>query len=107
MNEEIKLTPDKALQLAREAYSGSTDYFDSNIRNRIEKDIRRFQSRFPPGSKYESDAYKHRSRVFRPKTRSMIRKNEAVAAEAFFSTLDMVSVQPNDESNDVQQASAE
>lgn len=106
-NETIGLTPDKALSLAIEAYRGSTDYFDSNIRNRIEKDIRRFQSRFPSGSKYESDAYKHRSRVFRPKTRGMIRKNEAVAAEAFFSTMDMVSVQPNDARNDAQQASAD
>ena len=103
----VGLTLAKALDLAREAYSGSTDYFDANIRSRIEKDIRRFQSRFPPGSKYEADAYKHRSRVFRPKTRAMIRKNEAVAAEAFFSTLDMVSVQPADESNEIQQASAE
>ena len=97
----------KALQLARDAFSGSTDYFDANIRNRIEQDIRRFQSRFPAGSKYMSDAYKTRSRVFRPKTRASIRKNEAVAAEAFFSTLDMVSVSPADETDDMQVASAE
>lgn len=102
-----ELTPDKALSLAREAYSGSTDYFDNNIRNRVEKDIRRFQSRFPSGSKYESDAYKHRSRIFRPKTRGMIRKNEAVAAEAFFSTLEMVSIQPTHQNNEAQEVSAE
>ena len=98
---------DKALQLARDAYSGSTDYFDANIRARIEKDLRRFQSRFPANSKYESEGYKTRSRIFRPKTRATIRKNEAVAAEAFFSTLDMVSITPTDESNETQQVSAE
>lgn len=107
MNTLGAMTPDKALMLAREAYSGSTDYFDANIRNRIEQDIRRFQSRFPSGSKYLSDAYRARSKIFRPKTRAMVRKNEAVAAEAFFSTLDMVSITPADESDMVQSVSAE
>lgn len=98
---------DKALSLARDAYTGSTTYFDSNIRQRVEQDIRRFQSRFPSGSKYLSDGYKTRSRIFRPKTRATIRKNEAIAAEAFFSTLDMVSITPNDETNQIQVASAD
>lgn len=112
MSDDIKtteeaLTPDKAMSLAREAFSGSTDYFDANIRSRIEQDIRRFQSRFPSGSKYLSDSYRARSKIFRPKTRAMVRKNEAVAAEAFFSTLDMVSITPADESNAVQAVSSE
>ena len=98
---------DTALRLAREAYSDSTDYFDANIRNRIERDIRRFQSRFPDGSKYLSDAYRTRSRIFRPKTRATIRKGEAIAAEAFFSTLDMVNITPSDENDERQAASAD
>ncbi|MFA7290903.1 MAG: hypothetical protein WC023_01520 [Rhodocyclaceae bacterium] len=97
----------QALTLARDAYSGSTDYFDANVRSGIEKDIRRFQSRFPSDSKYMSDGYRARSRIFRPKTRATIRKNEAVAAEAFFSTLDMVSIAPADERNEQQVASAD
>jgi len=97
----------KALQLARDAYRGSTDYFNANIRQQIERDLRQFQSRHAPDSKYASDAYKSRSRLYRPKTRSVIRKNEASAAEAFFSTLDVVSVSAQDEQNDMQQASAE
>lgn len=96
-----------ALRLAKEAYSGSTDYFDANIRSRIEQDIRRFQSRFPSGSKYMSDGYQARSRIFRPKTRATIRKGEAVAAEAFFSTLEMVSITPTDEGDPSRVASAE
>ena len=103
----VSLDGDNALRLSAEAYSGSTDYFDTNIRTRIEQDIRRFQSRFPSGSKYLSDGYRTRSRVFRPKTRSAIRKNEAVAAEAFFSTLDMVSVTPSDETDQMRVASAD
>ena len=98
---------DMALALAREAYHASTDYFDANIRRDVERDIRRFQSRFPSDSKYSSDAYRARSRIFRPKTRATIRKNEAVAAEAFFSTLDVVSVSPVDETDLAQTASAD
>lgn len=101
------LTDDRALMMARDAFTGSTSYFDANIRSVIESDIRRFQSRFPSGSKYLAESYRARSRIFRPKTRATIRKNEAVAAEAFFSTLDMVSITPSDETIDEQKASAE
>ena len=101
------INDETALRMASEAYDGSTTYFDANIRLRIEQDIRRFQSKFPSGSKYMSDGYKARSRIFRPKTRATIRKGEAVAAEAFFSTLDMVSITPTDESDKLKAASAE
>lgn len=95
------------LQLARDAFSTSSSYFDSNIRGQIERDLRQFQSKHASDSKYLSDAYKGRSRLFRPKTRSMIRKNEAVAAEAFFSTQDVVSISPTNDNDPRQQASAE
>ena len=97
----------KALQLARDAFRGSTDYFNANIRAQIEKDLRQFQSRHGPDSKYNSDAYKARSRLYRPKTRSVIRKNEAIASSAFFSTVDVVAVAPQNELDDMQAASAE
>ncbi len=95
------------LQLARDAYSSSTSYFDANIRAQIERDLRQFQSQHPNDSKYLSDAYKGRSRLFRPKTRAMIRKNEAIAAEAFFSTNDVVSITPTNDNDPRQLASAE
>lgn len=95
------------LQLARDAFSTSSSYFDSNIRGQIERDLRQFQSKHASDSKYLSDAYKGRSRLFRPKTRAMIRKNEAVAAEAFFSTQDVVSIAPTNDNDPRQQASAE
>lgn len=95
------------LNLARDAYSASTTYFDSSIRPEIEASLRQFQGVHAPNSKYLSDAYKARSRIFRPKTRGVIRKNEAVAAEALFSTLDVVSITPEDDTNEMQQVSAE
>lgn len=96
-----------ALQLAKDAYSASTTYFDASIRKQVESDIRQFQGQHPLGSKYLSDGYRARSRLFRPKTRSAVRKHEAVAAEAFFSTRDVVSVEPQDESDEMQSAGAE
>ena len=94
------------LQIAREAFSSSTTYFDSSIRAKVERNIRQFQGVHPVGSKYHSDAYRGRSRLFRPKTRSSIRKNESVAAEALFSTNDVISVSAQDDANPEQQASA-
>lgn len=102
----MSLTPDIALQLARDAFSASTSYFDASIRKDVEADLRRFQGQHPTGSKYLSEAYRSKSRIFRPKTRSMIRKHEAVGAEAFFATRDVVNVEPQDDNDPLQQASA-
>jgi hypothetical protein len=96
-----------ALKLAQEAYQSSTSYFDASIRKQVESDIRQFQGQHPTGSKYHSDAYRARSRLFRPKTRSAVRKHEAIAAEAFFSTRDVLNVEPQDQSDDVQVAGAD
>lgn len=95
------------LQLAQEAFTTSTTYFDSSIRRPVEAAIRQFQGVHPAGSKYHSDTYRARSRVFRPKTRTTIRKNEAVAAEALFSNKDVVSITAEDDSNEMQQAGSE
>lgn len=97
----------RALQLARDAEKGSTMYFDANIRPQLERDIRQFQSRHAPDSKYMSDAYKSRSRFYRPKTRAMVRNSEATAAEAFFSTADVVSITPENETDEMQMVSSE
>lgn len=80
------------LQITKDAYAQSTSYVDSNYRKIWENNLRLFQSRHPADSKYNSDAYKHRSKVFRPKTRSVERKNEAATAAAYFSNLDVVDV---------------
>lgn len=94
------------LQMAREAFTTSTTFFDASIRPQVESGIRQFQGIHPTGSKYHSETYKARSRLFRPKTRTTIRKNEATGAEALFSTNDVVSVTAEDDSNPMQQASA-
>lgn len=98
--------PHDYLQMALEAFTSSTTYFDSSLRAKFENNIRQFQGVHPRNSKYHSDLYKSRSRLFRPKTRTTIRKNEAVAAEAFFATNDVVTITPDDDSDPKQKASA-
>jgi hypothetical protein len=88
------LDKETALQLAKDAYSASTTYVDANYRKQWEDALKVFQSRHPADSKYNSEAYKYRSKIFRPKTRSVIRKNEAAAAAAFFSNIDVVNIDP-------------
>lgn len=100
-------TPTDFLSLAREAYTTSTTFFDASIRHAAESAMRQFQGQHPAGSKYHSDSYKARSRLFRPKTRTTIRKNEAIAAEAYFSTADVVAITAEDESDPMQAASAD
>jgi len=94
------------INLARDTFSTSSSYFDANVRTRIINDIRQFQSEHPEGSKYFTDAYRLKSKLFRPKTRSSIRKNEATAANAYFSTEDVVSVRPMDDDDPAQVAAA-
>jgi len=92
------------LRLAYSAFSESTSYFDSGIRSEIEGDIRHFQSRHLASSKYESPLWSKKSAIFRPKTRSAIRRAEAKAAAALFSNSDVTSIDPEDQDNKVQVA---
>lgn len=95
------------LQVARDAFTSSTTYADANWRKAWERNIALFQSRHPDGSKYNSDLYKKRSRLFRPKTKSVVRKNEAAAAAAFFANVDVVSVETGNDADPVQVAAAQ
>jgi hypothetical protein len=95
------------LQIARDAYSTSESWFDSAVRKDVERNVAHFQNRHAPGSKYYSDLYKYRSKGFRPKTRAVVRKNEALAANAFFATSNLLVIRAEDESNIVQRVSAE
>lgn len=95
------------LSIARQSFQASTDYMDANWRKKWEDSIALFQSRHPKDSKYNSELYKHRSKGFRPKTRSVVRKNEAAAAAAFFANVDVVFVEPENDSDPMAVAAAE
>lgn len=95
------------LSIASEAYQQSTSYLDSNLRSEWVKALYAFQSRHAPDSKYNTDAFRHRSKVYRPKTRSLIRKIEAAACAAFFSNIDVIDARAVNEADPKQVASAQ
>src|SRR5678816_4742144 len=82
------------LKRSSEAFDSSTAWIDSNWRADWDYSLRAFRNEHASGSKYLSAEYQNRSRLFRPKTRSIIRKNEAAAAVALFSNMDVVNVTP-------------
>ena len=94
------------LRLVKNAYESSTDYMSSNLRTQWERNYSNFLSRHPGGSKYRTEAYKHRSRLFRPKSRATERSKEAALVTAFFSTSDIVSISNSDSSDPFGAASA-
>jgi len=82
------------LNLSKEAYEASTTWVDANIRADWDYSLRAFRNEHASGSKFMSPEYQGRSKVFFPKTRSVIRKNEAAAAIALFSNMETVDITP-------------
>ena len=78
------------LSISKDAYETSNTFYNSSINTQIKKNIDFFNSRHQSGSKYHTESYKYRSKIFRPKTRSSIRRHEAAASVAFFSTSEVV-----------------
>jgi len=95
------------LALARDAYESSESYVDSFLRDQWEAGLKQWQGKHPTNSKYNAESYQGKSKLFRPRTRAVIRKNEASAAAAFFSTNDVVNIEPIDDSNDADLLTAE
>ena len=82
------------LTRAQQAYEGSSAFIDANHRADWDYSLRAFRNEHAQGSKYLSPEYAARSHLFRPKTRSIIRKNEAAGAVALFSNMEVVDIQP-------------
>lgn len=107
MAENNETQRDPWLDLAIDAYNTSTTYVDQNYRQQWENNLLHFKGKHHNGSKYYTPSYKYRSKFFRPKTRAMVRQNEAAAAAAFFTNSDVLSVEPFDKTDKEQAASAE
>lgn len=98
---------DRARRIARECYSASTDWINASRRQKWAYSLRAFQNLHATDSKYLSADYRYRSRTYRPKSRTMVRKAEADTAYAFFANADVVNIEPQDDNNPQQLASAE
>lgn len=67
---------------------------------------RAFRNQHITNSKYFSAPFRNRSKMFRPKIRSAVRKALAAAASAFFSNADVVDVRAENENNPIAAAAA-
>jgi hypothetical protein len=107
--DKAKPKPSEAfwLRRARDSFRFSTTYIDSNYRKPWDDSIRAFNSQHSSDSKYNGELFRKRSNLYRPKTRAVIRKNEAAAAAAFFSNLDVVDVAASNQSVKEELVSAE
>lgn len=94
------------LKLAQEAYDSSTSYIDANWRSNWDYALRAFNNEHAAGSKYLSEEYKARSRLFPPKTRTIIRKNEAAGMQAMFSNREVVNTEATNPDDPMSVASA-
>lgn len=92
--------------LAREAWDSSTNWLNAGRRIAWNESLRAFQNLHAANSKYLSTDYRYRSRLFRPKTRIMVRKAEAQSAAAFFGNEDYINISAEDEDNQMELASA-
>lgn len=95
------------LKLAQDAFEASTTFIDANWRRDWDYSLRAFNNEHAAGSKYLSEEYKARSRLFPPHTRTIIRKNEAAAMQAAFSNREMVQCEPANPNDVMSVASAE
>src|SRR3954466_7790032 len=63
----------RLIELQNQAVQQST-VFLSSIKNSWDRSYRAYRNEHFNGSKYQSEAYKGRSKTFRPKTRAAVRK---------------------------------
>jgi hypothetical protein len=92
---------------AKDALRFSTTYLDSNLRRQFDDSLRAFNNEHPSDSKYNTEGFRKRSNLFVPKTRAVIRKNEAAGAAAFFSNQDTNNVAATNQADRGQLVSAD
>ena len=94
--------PPDWIRLARESFQTSESWLQVNVRANWLRTIAAYRGQHPPNSPFLTDAYRHRSRHFRPITRSLVRSIQAAMAQAFFSSADIVSIDAEDADDPVQ-----
>ncbi len=104
---EFPLSEGELMSLTRAAYNQGIDFQRKDLIPRWIAAYNAFKNEHNTGSKYLASRYRGRSKLFRPKTRSTVRKKQAEAAAALFSTNDAIIIQPGDEADPKQKAAAE
>jgi len=101
-----KPTNEEFLQMVAEASQQSQFYSNQVNKRAWERAYMAYRQQHFTGSKYNTNEFKNRSRLFVPKTRSAIRKDLAATQASLFSTIDTISVEPGNESDPRQRGGA-
>lgn len=105
-HEAEELDVNELFQIAVKSESQSVTYMQTAVRPKWARATKAYHNEHFEGSKYNSDQWRGRSKVFRPKTRSAVRKGMTNAAKALFGPGDVVAIVPQNEGNQFQTASA-
>ena len=90
------------LNIARNAYETSDSWMQINLRALWARNLAHYRSEHASDSPILSEANKHRSAYFWPKTRTLVRGIQAAAASAFFTSADVVVIEAEDQDSDRQ-----
>jgi hypothetical protein len=91
------------LKMSNDAFDSADQYFQDNQKSKLTSSLAIYHNKHPAGSVFSDGAggLDWSSKVFRPKTRTVLNKFEADAAQAYFSNPDVVSIEaenPSDKS---------
>lgn len=100
------LEDNKFLNRSIQAYEASDKYFNGSIRPKLNDSIKSYNNQHTSGSVFAMDNDPSNSRIFRPKTRTILRKYAAAATSSFFSNLDIVSIEAENASDKAEVISA-
>jgi hypothetical protein len=92
--------------LVRSAHQQGSSYQQKVLQPKWRASYAAFNNQHFAGSKYLTPRYKGRTHLFRPKTRSAVRRKSAEAAMSLFQTNDVVEVAPGNDADPNQVASA-
>lgn len=104
--EDEKPSNEEFLQMVREANTQSSFYSNQVNKRAWERAYMAYRQQHFVGSKYNSNEFKNRSRLFIPKTRSAVRKDLAAVSASLFSTVDTIAVEPGNEADQQQRGGA-
>lgn len=97
---------DWLIRKARQIHEESTNYLSQNVTNQWDTNVLHFRNQHGRNSNYANNKY-GRSKLFRPVTRTNIRQQESDLKNSMFDSRNLVLVEPEDDKNDEQIASAE
>lgn len=99
-------TDEEFLTLVRDSEAQAALYQSQVNRKSWSRTYRAFHQEHFVGSKYTSNDFKNRSKLFIPKTRAAIRKDMAAVAASMFGSISSISTSPGNEGDAGQRASA-